>query len=69
MVYKAKVEFLWYKVGDIVSDSELKANPHWITYLTDSKPINELDLNKDGKVDEQDKSLANKVLSSLKKKK
>lgn len=76
---KAKVKFLWYKVGDIIKESDYDNVPIWIKdglVEDDSiqikteviKKKNELDLNDDGKIDKIDKSIAGKVLAHGRKK-
>lgn len=75
MSYIAKVDFLWYKKGEEVSELELKANPNWARYVSGSvkpqTPVKEgvkaddLDLNDDGVVDGKDASIASKVMNKV----
>ena len=77
-MYQATQDFLWYKKKQIVQDEQVKSN--WIEAglvieIKEQLPnpaepkFEELDINKDGKVDHKDVSLAGKVLSKISKKK
>jgi hypothetical protein len=75
MSFIAKHDILWFKQGQTVPAELILKNPNLnehVDEIKESKPIfNEvsLDLNKDGKVDSKDSSLASKVLNSFKSKK
>lgn len=62
----ANVDFLGYKKGDVILEKDYFPNwePH--VTITDESFNKELDLNNDGKIDEKDKSIANKVIGVLK---
>ena len=79
-MYKAKHNFLWYKSGEEISDELIKQHPHWksnFNYLgkdetetvTETKDDLSFDLNGDGIVDKEDRSIAAKVLRSGSRKK
>jgi len=78
MSYKVKTEFLWFKVGNIISDEEIDKNKNWIPYLDKIEdevpapveaPKLEGDLNNDGVEDEKDRSIAAKVMGRGRRKK
>jgi len=75
---KANVDFLWYKKGDSVPDSDLEKHPNWAQYVEqteeDDVPVKEespkkkskwnFDVNNDGKVDLKDIGAMAKKLGS-----
>ena len=70
----AKTEFLWYKRKDIIKESDpvlLKdwASKGFISLDEQAEKQPELDLNHDGKVNDEDKNIAQKLVDSFKQKK
>jgi len=73
MAYKAKVDFLWYNVDDIVNeDKELAENiKGWLSQNLieevgkEPTPKLDFDLNDDGIVDKKDATIASKVLNKV----
>ena len=64
-IIRAKEDFLWFRSGQIIPESEYKEN--WANHVqfVDSKA--DLDVNKDGKIDAQDVKLAQAKVSEVKK--
>lgn len=75
MAYKAKIDFLWYRIGDIVNeDKELAENiKAWLSQNlieeVGKEPELDLDLNNDGKIDKKDATIASKVMNRVRKRK
>lgn len=65
MAYVAKEDFLQYKKGEQIPDSEIEEYPNWKQHC-EEKEVS-LDITGDGKVDEKDVSLAAKIMGKSRK--